>query len=172
MAREHHFKECVARKETGELWKSVGEASADGVVPGETRKLKGKKGFGLGIRTGRAGPGNTPVRKLLSDHRSTEAVVIFLSTKAVGRVKKGLVIGRGLGRGGTIIIAWAFPCSFCYGRYSVISVISVISLPLAVHLGGGEPRFASRCLFPFPFISFHSSPILCAVISLGFGIAR
>ena len=79
------------KAEIRELWKSVGEASSDGMVPGVFRRFKGKKG----IRTGRPGPGNTPVRKLLSDHRFTEAVVSFLRNTAVGRAKKGVVVGRG-----------------------------------------------------------------------------
>ena len=43
---------------------------------------KGRKGFGFGVRTGRAGPGNTSIRELLGGEEYTGAVVKFLmSTK-------------------------------------------------------------------------------------------
>ena len=74
------------------LWKSVGEAMMKEGKQSERKSghvYNGLKGFGYGGKGGRAGPGNTAVRKLLEDERFTEAVAEFLrSTK----VKKGVVV--------------------------------------------------------------------------------
>ena len=40
---------------------------------------------------GKAGPGNTPVRKLFADERFCKAVLEFLSTTSVGIVKEGVI---------------------------------------------------------------------------------
>ena len=85
------FKECKAwKKEIRELWKAVSE----GVGHSERREghvLKGKKGFGYGVRKGNKGPGNTTIRELLGDERYTEAVVEFLRVTKVGQVKEGMI---------------------------------------------------------------------------------
>ena len=48
---------------------------------------KGKKGFGYGVKGGKAGPGNTAIRDLLADERFTEAVVGFLGLPKQGKSK-------------------------------------------------------------------------------------
>ena len=85
--------ECVAWKdEIRTLWKRVGEASVSDKRRESTqgRRYRGRKGFCLGF-TGEAGPGNAPVKKLLSDSRFTEAVIDFLRVTRVGDVKSGIL---------------------------------------------------------------------------------
>ena len=52
--------------------------------------IRGRKGFGYGVRTGRsrAGPGNTSMKELLADTRFTEAFLNFLKATSVGKVKE------------------------------------------------------------------------------------
>lgn len=91
--REHLFKECVAwKQEIRELWDKVGEASMDNNASGNRVVMfKGRKGFGFGVRTGKAGPGNTPVRELLADGRFSSAVLDFLKHTSVGKLKAGVL---------------------------------------------------------------------------------
>lgn len=90
-SREHLFKECIAWKdEIRKLWKEVGEASGNKNTGQSV--YKGRKGFCLGMGSGVARPGNTPVRKLLSDERFVEAVLKSLESTGVGKVKQGVLL--------------------------------------------------------------------------------
>ena len=57
------------------LWKGAGEASC--ASEGSSGVYKGRKGFCLGMGKGMSRPGNTPVRKFLSDDRFVETVLEF-----------------------------------------------------------------------------------------------
>ena len=48
---------------------------------------KGRKEFCLGMSKGVSRPGNTSVKKLLSDDRFVEAILEFLRDRGVGKVK-------------------------------------------------------------------------------------
>ena len=100
--REHLFKECPAWKQgIRRLWKEVGEATREeaggdrGSLP-RNRQYRGRKGFGIGIRTGHTyrarGPGNTSVGALLGDERCIPAVLSFLAETKCGLVKEGVVL--------------------------------------------------------------------------------
>ena len=97
-SREHLFKECRAwKKEIRELWKKVGEIS-EGSGEGKEKdverryKKRRKKGFGFISQEYRVGPGNCSVGRLMSDPRFTEAVLNFLNSTQVGRIKKGVIV--------------------------------------------------------------------------------
>ena len=60
----------------------------------EVGKFKGRKGFGIAVKGKRASPGNASVKKLFSDERFHEAILDFLRNTSVGRVKKGVLVGR------------------------------------------------------------------------------
>ena len=103
--REHLFKECKGwKREISMLWKEVGEASIKESAK-ESKQCerarghvyKGRKGFGYGVKGGKAGPRNTTVRELLADERFTGAVVDSLMSTKVGEVKKGVVLCGGEG---------------------------------------------------------------------------
>ena len=91
-SREHLFKECMAWKQEIRLWRKVGEASLskDGAGKTADRLYKGGKGFAFGV-TGAAGPGNTSVKKLLSDSRFVGAVLDFLKSTGAGKLKSGVL---------------------------------------------------------------------------------
>ena len=103
--REHLFKECPAwKQEIRRLWKEVGEATRE--EAGEdrrsqprSRQYRGRKGFGLDIRTGHTcrtrRPGNTSVGTLLADERCIPAVLSSLASTRCGLVKEGVVLGAG-----------------------------------------------------------------------------
>ena len=100
-SREHLFKECKMWKEENRtLWKEVGEIS--GAIDG--RELgcvyKGRKGFCFGTRKSQIRPGNCSVGRLMADSRLTEAVLKFLSSTGVGKIKKGVCRQ---GRGGRLV---------------------------------------------------------------------
>ena len=58
---------------------------------------RGKKGFGFGIKNRRIRPGNCSVGKLMSDPRFMEAVLEFLASTGVGKIKKEVIIrGEGI----------------------------------------------------------------------------
>ena len=66
------------------LWKRVGEASLEKSGVGKKRhRYKGKKSFFVGA-AGMAGPGNTSIKKLLSDSRYAGAVLDFLKSTRWG----------------------------------------------------------------------------------------
>ena len=98
--REHLFKECSAWKdEIKKLWKEVGEATLEQGRWERRGMYKGKKGFGLGIRTGGnqrvRGPGNTSVGTLLADERRIPAVLSFLANTRCVQVKEGIKVKGG-----------------------------------------------------------------------------
>ena len=98
--REHLFKECSTwKQEIRKLWKEVGEATNVQGGRIERRLYKGRKGFGLGFRTGNGHearrPGNTSVGTLLADERCIPAVLSFLANSRCGQVKEGVIVGRG-----------------------------------------------------------------------------
>ena len=53
---------------------------------------KGRKGFCFGMDRKEARPGNFSVGKLMSDTRFTEAVLKFLGSAGVGKVKEGVLL--------------------------------------------------------------------------------
>ena len=53
---------------------------------------RGRKGFGFGMKDRRIGPGNCSIGRLMSDPRFTEAVLKFLSSTGVGKIKKGVIV--------------------------------------------------------------------------------
>ena len=54
-------------------------------------KCKGGKGFGTGRGLGRAGPGDTSVRKILPVHRYVGAVLDFLSSTKIKKLKSRIL---------------------------------------------------------------------------------
>ena len=92
-SREHLFKECKTwKEEIRALWKEVGEASGDCTDGSPGKICKGRKGFCYGIEKKHVRPGNCSVRRLFADPRFSEAVLKFLSSTGVGKVKKGVTI--------------------------------------------------------------------------------
>lgn len=83
--REHCFKDCMAwQAEIRTPWKNVSQME-DSRAKGKRlggRPSRGGKGFGYG-------PGNTTVRKLLSDEQYVGAVLEFLKTTRVGVTRRG-----------------------------------------------------------------------------------
>ena len=96
--REHLFKQCLTwKKEIRELWKTAAEMSG---CKGDQRGFSCKgRGFFLcwGTGQGRAKrrPGNTSIRELMADKRSTEVVLTFLRTTGVGKLKEGVLSSLG-----------------------------------------------------------------------------
>ena len=90
--------DCL-EKEIRKLWKEVGEVSNVGKnTSGRgVAVFKGRKGFCLGMGRAMSRPGNTSVKKLLSDERFVEAVLGFLRSTDVGKCKKGVVLLRDTG---------------------------------------------------------------------------
>ena len=95
-SREHLFKECRTWKEEIRLlWRKVGDISGEadiGAKGTRTKKKKKKKGFILGSTGGRIGPGNCSIGRLVSDSRFTAAVLEFLASTGVGKIKKGVIV--------------------------------------------------------------------------------
>ena len=93
-SREHLFKECRTwKKEIRELWKEVGKISGEGTgKSGKASPRRRRKGFGFRSHEYNVGPGNCPVRKLLSEPLFMEAVLVFLEKTDVGKVKKGVIM--------------------------------------------------------------------------------
>ena len=102
--RENAFSRStpLGGEEIKKLWRGVAEASGSKCEM-QGRSCKGKRGSYLGwideweraIRR----PGNTPIRELMSDRRFTEAVLIFLRSTKVGRIKEVVLSsGRPSGR--------------------------------------------------------------------------
>ena len=60
--------------------------------------MKGRGGFGVGIRSARARQSNTMVRDLLAVNQFTGAVLDFLRTTGVGTIKAGVVLRSGRDR--------------------------------------------------------------------------
>ena len=60
------------------------------------RPCKGKKDFYLGWigeqESAIKRPGNTSIRELMSDKRFTEAILAFLRSTRVGRIKEGVLL--------------------------------------------------------------------------------
>ena len=94
-SREHLFKECrIWKEEIRKLWKEVGEISGEGSKgPGRAGLRRRRKGFGFSSHEFRVGPGNCSVRKLLCEPLYTEAVLRFLESTTVGKIKKGVIVG-------------------------------------------------------------------------------
>ena len=94
-SREHLFKECRTwKEEIRRLWKEVGEISVEGRKgPGRTGLKRRRKGFGFFSHRFRVGPGNCTVRSLLCEPLYTEAVLRFLESTGVGKIKKGVIVG-------------------------------------------------------------------------------
>lgn len=55
-------------------------------------KKRRKKGFGFISQKYRVGPGNCSVGRLMSDPRFTEAVLNFLESAQVGKIKRGVIV--------------------------------------------------------------------------------
>ena len=93
-SREHLFKECRTwKKEIRELWKRVGEISGKGTErPGKARPGRRSKGFGFRSQEYRVGPGNCPVRKLLSEPLFMDAVLDFVEKTDVGKIKRRVIV--------------------------------------------------------------------------------
>ena len=90
------FKECrVWRDEIRTLWKGVGEISGTGERKLSGNVYKGRKGFCFGMRRSMVRPENCSITKLMSEARSTEAVLKFLESTGVGKVKGGVILDRG-----------------------------------------------------------------------------
>lgn len=91
---------CDMEKDIRLLWKTIGEVSGTKMCGHGSRMFKGRKEFGLLCTGGRAGPGNTPIRKPFFEEKYCEAVLGFLRSTAVGRVKEGVLLnGHRLGSG-------------------------------------------------------------------------
>ena len=92
-SREHIFKECKAwKEEIRTLWREVGEISG-GCERREFGNIyKGRKGFRFGMERRQACLGNFSVGKLMSDTRFTEAVLKFLGSTGVSKVKGGVLL--------------------------------------------------------------------------------
>ena len=98
--RENAFSRSapLGREEIKKLWRGVAEASGSKCEM-RGRSCNGKRGSYLGwigereraIRR----PGNTPIRELMSDRSFTEALLIFLRSTKVGRIKEGVVLSSG-----------------------------------------------------------------------------
>ena len=82
------------------LWKEVGEISEDRAKMKKGTKeayrprnhvYKGRKGFGFGVKAGKAGSGNTTIRDLLGREEYTAAAVRFLMLTKVGEVKEEVI---------------------------------------------------------------------------------
>ena len=95
-SREHLLKECRTwKEEIRTLWKEVGEILGSDKKVAGGGVYKGRKGFCIGMNKGVAGPGNTSVKKLLSDGRFVEAVLKFLGNTGVWKVKQGVLLRNG-----------------------------------------------------------------------------
>ena len=95
-SREHLFKECrVWKDEIRTLWKEVGEISGTRENKMSGNVYKGRKCFCFGMRRSMVHPGNCSIKKLMSEDRSTEAVLKFLESTGVGKVKEGVTLNRG-----------------------------------------------------------------------------
>ena len=95
-SREDFLKECrVWRDEVRMLWKEVGEISGTGERKLSGNVYKGRKSFCFRMRRSEARPGNCSISKLMSDARFTEAVLKFLESTGVGKVKEGVILDRG-----------------------------------------------------------------------------
>ena len=91
-SREHLFKECRTwKEEIKTLWKTVGDISG-GLKDGAGGVYRGREGFMLGTSRGWVGPGNCSVRRLFADPRFSEAILTFLASTGVGKIKKGVVV--------------------------------------------------------------------------------
>ena len=66
-------------------------AGLQGTFGGQWRRAQGQERFGFRVRQARARPSNTTIRGLLSDDRSTEAVLVFLGPTLVREVKEGVI---------------------------------------------------------------------------------
>ena len=74
------------------MWKTIGEASEESKENlTKKRRCKERKGFGFTHSKGKAGPGNTSIRRHFADERFTEAVLDFLKCTSVGMVKGGVI---------------------------------------------------------------------------------
>ena len=94
-SRKHLFKECRTWKDViRKLWTEVGEISGSIRDTSQGEIYKGRKGFCFGMDKKAVRPGNTSVRKLLSEERFVEAVLDFLECTGVGRVKQGVMLDR------------------------------------------------------------------------------
>ena len=94
-SREHLFKECRTwKEEIRTLWKEVGKISGCCERREVGRIYKGKKGFCLCMGKKQARPGNLSIGRLMSDTRFTEAVLKFLRSTGVGKVKEGVLLEK------------------------------------------------------------------------------
>ena len=93
-SREHLFKECRTwKEEIRKLWKEVGEISGEGRKgPDRTFFRRRRKGFGFVSHRFRVGPGNCTVRELLCEPLYMDAVLRFLESTGVGKIKKGVTV--------------------------------------------------------------------------------
>ena len=93
-SRENLFKECRTWKGISTLWREVGEISGGCEKKDLGSMYKGRKGFCFGMEKRQARPGNCSVGKPMGDSRFTEAVLKFLASTWVGKIKEGVVLKR------------------------------------------------------------------------------
>ena len=93
-SRENLFKECRTWKGISTLWREVGEISGGCEKKDLGSMYKGRKGFCFGMEKRQARPGNCSVGGPMGDSRFTEAVLKFLASTWVGKIKEGVVLKR------------------------------------------------------------------------------